>query len=331
MNWLKLGTSAFGGLMGVLVVSAPQLPAEAIVINDIRNNEGLDRAASLGFPFAAVTDIFGFDRFGEPVFCTGVLIDPAYVLTAQHCMFDIEINSLSVGFYDSDEFNTFLFERFVDNIFELDDTNNLFDGTDLAVLELDSEVNDNIKPLRFIADDLDLIGSPARMVGFGFDGLGSTGHDFGGGGFRFAADNVIDSYGELPLANLLDQTSNLFAADFDDGTEFANTLSPYNSDAMPLPNEGITAPGDSGGPLLVNIGNEFLIAGITAGGNTEFSTYGSLSAWTGTNQHREFLETYGGQFVEASASVPEPSTTTSLLMLGALGTAASWYRKHRWH
>lgn len=320
--------------MGVLVVHATQLPAGAIVINDIRNSDGLDRAASLGFPFTAVTDIFGFDRFGEPVFCTGVLIDPTHVLTAQHCTFDIDLASLSVGFYDRDPFNTFLFERFVSDIFKLDDTNNLFDGTDLTVLKLESEVNeinDGIKPLRFIADDLDLIGSPARMVGFGFDGLGSTGHEFSGGGFRFAADNVIDSYGELPLGNLPYPTSNLFTADFDDGTDSANTLSPspYNSDSMLLPNEGITAPGDSGGPLLVNRNGEFLIAGITSGNNSDFSTYGSLSAWTGTNQHRDFLEVYGGQFVEASASVPEPSTSTSLLMLGALGTAASWYRKHR--
>ncbi|MEO0538887.1 MAG: hypothetical protein AAF215_34150 [Cyanobacteria bacterium P01_A01_bin.123] len=42
---------------------------------------------------------------------------------------------------------------------------------------------------------------------------------------------------------------------------------------MPIANEGTTALGDSGSPLLVKRNGEFLIAGVLSGGTTENSLF----------------------------------------------------------
>ncbi len=69
------------------------------------------------------------------------------------------------------------------------------------------------------------------------------------------------------------------------------------SDVNPLQFEATTAPGDNGGPILVQVGSEWVIAGVLSGGTTNTSVYGDISWWTGTSIFQSQIEALGGVFV----------------------------------
>ena len=146
------------------------------------------------------------------------------------------------------------------------------DGGDVEILTLTADVPSNVAtPMRFIDATNDLVGMTAVTVGYGFNGVGSSGHGFSADGWRWGGENIIDVYGSPASAS----GSNIISTDFDDGSGGANTIS--GSDASPLANEATTAPGDSGGPILVQSGGEWLIAGVLSGGTTNTSVYGDIS------------------------------------------------------
>jgi hypothetical protein len=340
MKWSNISQLAFCTLIGVVALQPIERIAQAIVIND---TAGTETARMLGAPFTPVTEIFIGGGF-----CSGALMAQFYVITAQHCIFGEEAGDVAVRFRNSNPLNTLIEEISVTNIFEIDATNDLLDGTDVAILELSSPSPEFITPLRFLDDVGDLVGSTATTVGFGYNGVGSVGHQFTGDGLRWGAENVIDLFNGAAFNGTADEvgfssiyarddtaasqygitipnTSNIFSTDFDNGTAENNTMVAFGSSALPLTNEGTTAPGDSGSPLLVNFNDEWLIAGVLSGGTTFTSEYGDISWWTGTQEHRSFIEQLGGEF----ASVPEPSSALALITVGALGASIGWTRKRQ--
>ena len=341
----KISRLAFHTLIGIAALPIVQSSAQAIVIND---TAGIETARRLGAPFTSVTDLF----FNGRSFCSGSLINASYVLTAQHCVFGDDPSDLSVGFRDSDPLNTLIADIPVSNIFNVESFNSLLDGKDVSILELSAPAPDSIKPLRLITDTDQLVGSTITTVGFGLNGVGSEGHEFTGDDLRWAADNVLDWVGGAALpagfelseengfanslihardrdasltGEIIPETTNIFSTDFDDGTAINNTMSEFGSSARPLKYEGTTAPGDSGSPLLVKHNDEYLIAAVLSGGTTFNSVFGDISWWTGTENHREFIEKRGGQFVD----VPEPSSSLVLITLGAVGAGVMRNRKRR--
>ena len=340
----KLSRLVFRSLIGVAALPIVQSSAQAIVIN---NTAGVQTARSLGAPFTAVTEL--------SMGCTGSLISPFYVVTAQHCTFGLNPNNVSVRFRGSDSFNTLVQEISVSRIFQ-DSSDRLLDGTDFAVLELTSRAPSSITPMRFLSNTNSLVGSRVTTVGFGWNGVGSTGHQFSADGRRWAAENTIDLIGRAADTggSTVRNSANIFSTDFDNGTSSRNTMAAFGSSSNPLANEGTTAPGDSGGPLLVRRNGEFLIAGVLSGGTTNTSVFGDISWWTGTERYRSFLEQVGARFVgrrrsssrTASAgsagersltgrsdddpvSIPESSSPWALLTLGLLGAGLVGTRKRK--
>ncbi|MFP4124188.1 trypsin-like serine protease [Coleofasciculus sp.] len=334
MKWSNISQLAFCTMTGWAALQAFQPSAQAIVIN---NTAGAQTAQLLGAPFTSVTEIF----IGGSL-CSGALINQFHVITAQHCIFGEDASDITVRFRDSDPINSLIEAISVANIFETDATNDLLDGTDVAILELSSPSPDFITPLRFLTNADDLVGYTATTVGFGLNGVGSVGHQGTRDGLRWAAENVIDLFHGAAFPGgfsniytrdddkaslggiILPGTSNIFSTDFDDGTAENNTLSDFGSSAIPVMNEGTTAPGDSGSPLLVNFNDEWLIAGVLSGGTTATSEFGDISWWTGTAEHRLFIEQRGGQFV----STPEPASIFGLMTVGAIG-GISWVRRRQ--
>ena len=246
-----------------------------IVIN---NAIGAQGSRDYAAPFDAVAELSG---------CTGTLISPNVVLAARHCGSG---PGTTVRFGDNS--NNPVFTTTVQNRSLPDGNGSLLDGGDVEILTLSNSVPANVAtPMRLIDATTSLVGMTAATIGFGFNGLGSVGHGFSADGFRWGGENIIDVYGTPADSN----GSNIISTDFDNGTNGANTIN--GSSPTPLQFEATTAPGDSGGPVLVQVGNEWVIAGVLSGGTTNNSTFGDISWWTGTAIYRTQIEAAGGIFV----------------------------------
>ncbi len=245
-----------------------------IVIN---NAIGAQGARDYAAPFDAVVRVGG---------CTGTLIAPNVVLSARHC--GIGAGTL-VRFGDNS--NSAVFSTTVQSSSLPDGGGSLLDGGDVSIHVLTTSVPANVaQPMRLIDETDALVGMLAATVGYGWNGLGSSGHGNTADGFRWGGENIIDVYGSPANAG----GTNIISTDFDNGTSGANTIP--SSSSTPIEFEATTAPGDSGGPVLVQSGDEWVIAGVLSGGTTNTSVYGDISWWTGTAVFRSQIESAGGDF-----------------------------------
>ena len=246
-----------------------------IVIN---NTIGAQGSRDYAAPFDAVISVGG---------CTGTLIAPNLVISARHC--GIGAGTL-IRFGDNS--NSPDFTITVQSSILPDGNGSLLDGGDVSIHILNGTVPANIaEPMRLIDETDALEGMVAATLGYGYNGLGSSGHGFSADGRRWGGENIIDAYGSPANAS----GSNIISTDFDNGTSGANTIP--SSSSAPLEFEATTAPGDSGGPVLVQFGGEWVISGVLSGGTTSTSVYGDISWWTGTAIYRDEIESAGGQFI----------------------------------
>jgi len=246
-----------------------------IVIN---NTIGAQGSRDYADPFDAVIQVGG---------CSGTLIAPNVVLSARHC--GIGAGNL-VRFGDNS--NSPDFTVTVQSSILPAGPGSLLDGGDVSIHVLNSSVPANIaEPVRLIDETNDLEGMVCATLGYGWNGLGSSGHGGTSDGFRWGGENIIDAYGSPASQG----GSNIISTDFDNGTGGANTIP--SSSSTPLEFEATTAPGDSGGPVMVQFGGEWVIAGVLSGGTTSTSVYGDISWWTGSAIFRDAIESAGGQFV----------------------------------
>jgi len=249
-----------------------------IVINDAVGPSGAQSFA-LDYPEVCRT-VLGTS-------CTATLIAPNVVISARHC------GSSSPGAqvrFGPSSISPFFTTTVASSILPAGPGSTL-DGGDVAILILNANVPASVAtPMRFIDETSSLVGMTAATVGYGANGVGSTGHMGTADGLRWGGENVIDVYGSPASSS----GSNIISTDFDDGTAASNTIS--GSDPIPLANEATTAPGDSGGPIIVTVAGEFLIAGVLSAGTTDTSVYGDISWWTGTANFRSQIEAQGGTF-----------------------------------
>ena len=247
-----------------------------IVINDTIGPAGSRTYAA---PFDAVVEV----NFG----CTGTLIADNVVLCARHC----GVGAGDTIVFGDDANGGGIFSRTVQSSILPDGNGTLLDGGDVSILTLTQPVPANIAtPMRLIDETDALEGQLCATVGYGANGVGSSGHQNSADGFRWGGENIIDVYGTPASSG----GSNIISTDFDDGQAGNNEIP--GSSPTPLQFEATTAPGDSGGPVLVQIGTEWVIAGVLSGGTTNNSVYGDISWWTGTAVYRSAIENVGGEF-----------------------------------
>jgi hypothetical protein len=310
----------FRTLLAAPVLAACLLqPASAIVVNSTFGAAG---AIAYGSGFSSVVQIVMDDSF----VCTGSVISATAILTAKHCTFGFAAPDIDVRF---DQNGDGVFDSILasESKFEFNaGFNNLLDGSDVAILTLTA----GLMPAWATPMDLwdgNPLDAAVTMVGYGRNGVGSTAG--GGIGVRWAADNVVDAVGQAPGSGSPGSTANIISTDFDDGTAASNTLGALGSSATPLAREGTTAGGDSGGPLLVNLGGTYAISGVLSGGTTSNSRFGDISWWTGISMYRTQIESFGGRFIGGSVGhVPEPgSLGLALAALIGVGVVAGMRRK----
>lgn len=142
---------------------------------------------------------------------------------------------------------------------------------DLALIELVRPIDDAM--VAAIYRGRDEVGKEVVIIGNGDHGNGRTGPVGNDGNIR-AATNLID-----------DATDAYLTWAFDDPERVPERATPL---------EGISGPGDSGGPAFVRIGGELLLAGISSGQSTSETggregRYGVTEYYTRVSTYHEWI------------------------------------------
>ncbi|MBO6525760.1 autotransporter domain-containing protein [Erythrobacter sp.] len=299
-------------------------PAHAIVPND-NVDPNADRsdggAVDADDEFSGVGMFFRADGF----VCSGTLINPRTVLFAAHCVNDraaTDYNRDNVPAAWSFNPNALPgFQEWFGNGFFSDPSQAVFNvnriywdprstadpaalgflEADVAIASLDTPAANlptwsllfSPLPAPDEIDDVDGTGYHVNITGYGRSGSGTTGASQGIDWRRRAAENMIGSLSSFNDRNtflfgnaLGDLPQVLYRLDFDD----PNKTNPFDFNLYldePRENEGTTAGGDSGGPLILDaannpITNEDLVIGVLSGGSRffgpqVFSSYGTES------------------------------------------------------
>ncbi len=280
---ITTGRRLLRAALGAALLSAFTLPsADAIVRrHDVADQQYLD----FGTQFPNVGRLTSATSFGS-----GVLVASRWVLTAAHLTTPNQF-ALDDGLYTVEEFHR-----------HPDWTGTVTDGNDLALARLSAPVG-GIAPADWYTGGNE-VGSVGVSVGFGNTGPGLTGDQSGTGGTRRAAENTIEELGSgSPFTPPRPP---------DDTLEY---LFNEPGDAGVRPLEGSAARGDSGGPVFIDFGDGYVVAGIHS------------FVW---NMDGGALATYGDVVVSARvaayddwivATIPEPRTWSLIGGLAVLGVA----------
>ena len=258
---------------------------------------------------------------------SGVIIDAYWILTAAHVVEDLIISETYVfagnDFENYDEIysiENFYLHPGWDKSTNRDEIYPEEHGIDIALIRLSDPIN-GINPASWAnyenIDD-EIIGDLIYVSGFGdydseFANCGESCLDDGNNYFsqKRAWSNNVDRMndGLSPSKNYQNKEEfkgGLIAYDFDSPSRNHNSFSEGadewsdkfgdfsfvgsgTSSSNPQPLEGVSVPGDSGGPSFAKINNEWLVIGLTSFGLGDTGDYGSVSFDTRVSVHSDWI------------------------------------------
>lgn len=228
---------------------------------------------------------------GKNFLCSGTLIADEWVLSAAHCLDRGKASHFSFEVGD----DTFTgSQKFVHPAW----SGNLVAGNDIALLKLSIPSNSppTVTPSNLWSpSNGSEVGKQAVAAGFGRGGTGVTGAQ-GSAGVKRAGSNMIDATGDqygLASGILLLDFDDPINSQYDNGNNFGL--------ADPISEEYSIAPGDSGGPLFVHDGSEYLVAGVHSFG------WGRLDGDPNADYDDAFGSTKVSDFLPWIESIISPS------------------------
>lgn len=343
-----------GTALAALSIAALATPAHAVVPNETKT-----RADIVDTPdkFRGVGMFFREDGF----VCTGTLINPRTVIFAAHCVNDVPeetFNAANIAAAFSFNVNALPgFQNWFANNFRsnpnlavynisrvfydqrsLQDAGGLgFIEADIALAALDTPAVGiptwallfSTLPTPATSDPVRGTGYHVNIVGYGASGNATQGPINGIDFRRRAAENMLGGFFSLddqdnvlfgPGPDTFPQ--NLYQLDFDSQNRVPfRDINVHRDNA--LPNEGTTAGGDSGGPLILDaannrLSNEDLVIGVLSGGSRFFG--GQAFSSIGTTSFYQPLSLYW-QYIAA---------TNPYRYVGTTAGDGNWEDPTRW-
>ena len=217
---------------------------------------------------------------------SGVLISPEWILTAGHNFFvsddqNSPAPASGIVVVLGNDPNDFSKEIEIESLTFfptwLEDDAVYGNANDLCLVKLKSPIT-SITPAKLLKETSERVGSTTWAAGFG-DYSQRPGEDSEAYSLRHATSNTLDrvASGISSTSSSGTFTGGLLAFDFDSPSGTINSLGDdYLSEdeillgggtSSPTPQtyEGSAVEGDSGGPLFLQVGNEWLVAGILSG------------------------------------------------------------------
>ncbi|WOE75181.1 autotransporter domain-containing protein [Alterisphingorhabdus coralli] len=326
-----------GAATAVLASMLAAAPAMAIVPNETTDSDAIvDEEGGVNGVGIIITNTPGEGGIG---ICTGSLINPRAFLFAAHCVndrpasdydgvtqraavaFEVDAFPGLIDWFGTSASNP---ELFVYNISQIQyDPRSLqnpqalgFIEADIAMATLDTPATGiptwallfSTLPAPDGIDPVTGTGYNVNITGYGRTGTALDGDITGIDFRRRAAENILGGFLSLDDRNDAvfgpDDPSlpqNLYQIDFDaqNPDDFFFDFNVHQDDARP--NEGITAPGDSGGPLILDAANnditdEDLVLGVLSGGSSFFGVSNIL----GTTSFYQPLSLYWQYIAEVN-------------------------------
>jgi secreted trypsin-like serine protease len=188
-----------------------------------------------GAPTAAYPEA-GALMMGGQSFCTGTLIGPHTVLTAAHCVVNLDPSQAAFGIGSSQSQLTEVLPIALATVYPQYDAQQLIN--DVAVVTLSADASIAPMPMNQ-AMDASWVGKTVTLVGFGVD----NGPQQTGGGIKRDVDVTIAQIDATTLHYTTQQ-----------GKSACN--------------------GDSGGPAFAEVGGSLVVAGITSYGDLACQQFG---------------------------------------------------------